>query len=380
MNSHDKIFALSIYKKNSFYSQLCALIICLYCLGQASTAYSQSVKQEIIQLVQEYALYQPSDSTFLEFKISENIGDINNFLQSFDKYASHMDANTLRNIKESSSILSAGVGMDLVYNAQGEHVCIPYVGGVAHQGGVSYGDVLIGIDNHLVPDDLTNVAILIRGMPNTYVQLRLKKQDNSEIIVTLPRAPISPPSVQFEKSYNSEFVIHIYRFDHLTLKQLKNILKQNMDKHSIIIDLRGNVGGSVKAAIECLKLFLPSYALLLYTEDKNKQQSQLYTNEDGQYANLNVQIWQDALSASASELFIAGMTQFGTVHTLGQTSGGKARLQQNFILSDGSRLSLTTKRLLFVDGSDWQTKGIKPNVFLDDIQFLNNNLYGDWLN
>lgn len=363
--------------QKNYYLLLCAFMLCLSCLGQSSIAYAQSVKQEIVQLVQEHALHQPNASNLLNFNIVNDTAGINNFLQNFDKYASYMDANTLRNIKESSSILSAGIGMDLVYNAQGDIVCIPYINGIAHQGGVSYGDILLGVDEHLVPDDLTNVAILIRGKPNSYVQLKLKKHDNSEVIVNLLRAPISPPSVQFEKSYNGKFVIHIYRFDHLTLGQLKNILEKNKAEH-IIIDLRGNVGGSVKAAIECLKLFLPSYSLLQYTEDKNKKQNKLFTENDGMYAHLNIQIWQDALSASASEVFVASMTQFGTVNTIGKTSGGKARLQQNFILSDGSRLSLTTKRLLFVDGSDWQTKGIKPNFNFDNIHFLSNDSYEQW--
>ena len=319
---------------------------------------------DIIETIRRHALFVPpvkEQEFFLQS--ADTPARVQGFLRRFDRYAHFYTAEEYAGLIRAQRAVWAGVGMEIVRDRTGSIVCVPYPDSPAALAGLIYGDRLLKVDGRTVSElELEDIAALVRGEAGSPVSLHVERPDGKFLIFSLQRARTRLPTVRLEASVGGRTRVRIYRFGPTTLAELTNTLSQAAPAQSLILDLRGNTGGDMQAGVDGAALFLPKGASLLHRFSRAGEQRE-DVKQDGPYAGLSVYIWQDELTASAAELFIAALTQRDRAVGLGRRTAGKAMAQEFFKLSDKSLLKLTVDKLLFPDSaSSWQDTGIHPGI------------------
>ncbi|MCF6341298.1 MAG: S41 family peptidase, partial [Bacteroidales bacterium] len=125
-------------------------------------------------------------------------------------------------------------------------------------------------------------------------------------------------------------------------KAVGKLKEQGM--HKLILDLRGNPGGFLNAAINIADEFLPDGKLIVYTEGKNRPRSYAYATKKGRLLDETVVVLLDEGSASASEIVAGALQDNDRGIIIGRRSFGKGLVQEQMEFPDGSALRLTIAR------------------------------------
>lgn len=146
----------------------------------------------------------------------------------------------------------------------------------------------------------------------------------------------------------------------------------------LIVDLRGNTGGYLGQPIRMANEFLPADRLIVYTEDRNGDRMEEYSDGKGAYRDVELAVLIDEHSASSSEIFAGALQDNDRATIIGRRSYGKGLVQQQIPFSDGSAIRLTTARYYTPTGRSIQ----KPYTAADsdyeqDIynRYLHNELF-----
>jgi len=160
--------------------------------------------------------------------------------------------------------------------------------------------------------------------------------------------------------------IYIGIFANNTYNQFKTELEelesQNID--SLIIDVRSNTGGHLTAVDGILDLFLNSNHIMYQFEQDAKVTSIYGTGKENK--NYEIVLLGDSISASASEVLIAGLRENLNSKFIGKKTYGKGTVQELITLSDGTQYKITVKKWLTPKGN-WinETEGISPDIEID---------------
>lgn len=113
---------------------------------------------------------------------------------------------------------------------------------------------------------------------------------------------------------------------------------------SLILDLQGNGGGYLNAAIELADEFLGRGQLIVYTEGLNQPKSAANATAIGGFETGKLVVLVDEYSASASEIVSGAIQDWDRGVVVGRRTFGKGLVQRQVPLTDGSMLRLTTSR------------------------------------
>jgi C-terminal processing protease CtpA/Prc len=164
---------------------------------------------------------------------------------------------------------------------------------------------------------------------------------------------------------NNALYIRIPVFHQRSIEQLEQQLVDQVQAGAVIVDLRGNRGGLLNAAIEIADEFIDA-GVLASTVGRSDSANLLFlAKPGGRLVQSRVLVLIDAQSASAAEL-LAGILQQGrSARLMGRASTGKSAVQAILPLADGQRLSLTTARYFFADGRSVPASGLRPDIRLN---------------
>lgn len=144
----------------------------------------------------------------------------------------------------------------------------------------------------------------------------------------------------------------------------KEVFKLNEEKiNGLIIDLQYNGGGSLEEAIRLSGLFIDIGPIAVMNDKKNKQNALKDFNRGTIYSG-NMVVLVNGLSASASELFANAMQDYQRAIVIGNTTLGKASMQQVFPLenSDNEFIKITLEKFYRITGKSNQYIGLVPDV------------------
>ncbi len=259
-----------------------------------------------------------------------------------------------------------GIGVEVELHAQGLKVMKVLPGGPAAEVSMKRGDVLTAIDGHKLEGlELNQSVDYILGQPGAPLKLNLTR-DGRRGDVTLVRRKIAIQNVVARMEDDSRKVgyIKLDQFGDSSVRDLDAALlslhKQGME--SLILDLRGNPGGLLTAAIAISDRFLPA-GTIVSTKGRTPADN---TKEQAQYA----QTWKmplvvliDRNSASASEILAAAIQENGRGVIVGERSYGKGTVQTLFPLQSApAGLRLTTAKFYSPDGREMSGAGVTPDV------------------
>jgi carboxyl-terminal processing protease len=275
-------------------------------------------------------------------------------LAELDPHSTYIPAQNLDEVVSELEGSFSGVGVQFTIQNDTVHINAVVAGGPSEKVGVLAGDRIVSVnDTAFVGSEVTNESVMkkLKGPKGTHVKLGIKRNTEKNLLSfdivrgDIPQNTIDATYIIDEK--NEIGYVQISKFGRTTHVELLNSLAQLSHKgcKGLIVDLRGNTGGYMEAAIRMVNEFLPEGKLIVYAQGrKYKRMDESFANGTGSCQTMPLVVLIDEGSASSSEIF-AGAIQDNDRGTLvGRRSFGKGLVQQPIDFSDGSAVRLTIAR------------------------------------
>ena len=185
---------------------------------------------------------------------------------------------------------------------------------------------------------------------------------------TLVRAQVKLPTVNHKVIEPRIGYLRISRFAEATSSDTAAALtKLGKDNAlgALILDLRGDPGGLVDQSIAVADLFLDSGTIVTIRGRQGSVETQV-AHKGGPATAVPIIILVDHGTASASEILAGALRDHGRAKLVGTQTFGKGTVQTFFDLVDGAGLKLTTARYYTPKGNSLESKGLTPDVKVDD--------------
>ena len=261
-----------------------------------------------------------------------------------------------------------GVGMEIAIRDGVLTVVAPLKGTPAQKAGIRPGDKILKIDDTLTAKLSADEAVkIIRGKEGskvTFTISRTEKKEPFDVVVT--RGVINIPTIDTEQREDGVFVVKLYNFsavsNNLFRDALKKFVESGYDK--LVLDLRGNPGGYLEAAIDMASWFLPAGKVVV-SEDFGRGKPQTIHRSAGYdvfNSNLKMAVLIDQGSASASEILAGALQEHGIAKLVGEKSYGKGSVQELVPITSDTSLKVTIARWLTPKGNSISANGLTPDV------------------
>ncbi len=245
----------------------------------------------------------------------------------------------------------SGIGIQFSMQEDTIHVNSVVRGGPSEKVGVLAGDRILYIDDSLFAGKKMNsndIVRNLRGPEGSEVKIGvLRPGDEGIIDFTIERGPIPVKSVDAAYLISDDIgYIVLNKFGETTYSEMMTGLAKlkNEGCRKLIVDLRGNTGGFLGAAIQIVNEFLPKGRMIVYTQGLHSEYEAEYANGRGLFQNIPMVVLIDEISASASEIFSGAIQDNDRGTIVGRRSFGKGLVQQPIDFSDGSSVRLTIAR------------------------------------
>lgn len=261
----------------------------------------------------------------------------------------------------------SGVGMEIGMKDKILTVIAPLKDTPAYKAGIKSGDKILKIDNKSTADMSIDKAIkLIRGEAGTAVVLSLFRDGYKEPKdIKVVREVINMPVLDTESRADGIFVIRLYSFTANSAELFRDALKKFADskKDKLVLDLRGNPGGYLDAAVSMASWFLEGGKTVVTEDYGNNEKPKVYRSEGYNVFNNNLKfvVLIDGGSASASEIFAGAMQDYKKAILVGEKSFGKGSVQEVVKITPDTLLKITVARWLTPNGTSISEKGLTPD-------------------
>lgn len=306
-----------------------------------------------------------NDSTSLDQLTDQAIKAI---MQQLDPYSVYVPTDELAAMNEPLDGEFEGIGIEFAIVSDTLVVQAVVAGGPSERVGLLPGDRIVGVDGACISSDsltIDRVRQLLRGPSGSKVQLQvLRKRSASELVFTVTRDKIPLHSLDAAYLTDEGFLyLRLSRFAHKTGEELHQALDRFASAKGIILDLRGNTGGFLHAALEVANEFLERGQLIVYTQGRSVKPIREYADGSGLYQEGPLVVLVDEYSASASEIVAGAIQDWGRGAVIGRTTFGKGLVQQPFPLPDGSQVRLTVAGYHTPSGRKLERdNGIQPDI------------------
>lgn len=281
--------------------------------------------------------------------ISEEL--VKTIISKLDPHSAYISAEDVKAMNEPLEGNFDGIGVEfaLINDTLTIQATVP--GGPSEKVGIKAGDKIVKVDGETIAGTgltIERVHKYLRGPKGTKVTVGVLRKNSDgnlmDFVITRDKIPLNSVDAAYEIEPGILY-IKLSRFAATSYQEImKFILSQKDERKGIILDLRGNGGGYLVAALQIANEFLERGQLMLYTEGRTVRRMSEYANGRGLLANVPVAVLIDENSASASEIVSGAIQDWDRGTVIGRRSFGKGLVQQQFDLFDGSQLRLTVAR------------------------------------
>jgi carboxyl-terminal processing protease len=272
-------------------------------------------------------------------------------LKKLDPHSVYIPAKDLAQANEPLQGNFEGIGISFNMLTDTILIISTIPGGPSEKLGLLPGDKILYVNDSLVAGKHISdqkVMGMLKGRRGTVVKVKILRSGQKELLtfeITRDKIPIYSVDVDYMVNDNTGY-IRINNFAMTTfdefMKGLRELKGQGMT--SLILDLRGNSGGIMDAAIQIANQFLKEGQLIVYTKGRTQPRNEARATGKGEFETGDLVVLIDEWSASASEI-LAGAIQDNDRGTLiGRRSFGKGLVQEPIPFSDGSGMRLTIAR------------------------------------
>lgn len=281
--------------------------------------------------------------------ISEEL--VKSIIAKLDPHSSYISAEDVKAMNEPLEGNFDGIGVEfaLINDTLTIQATVP--GGPSEKVGIKAGDKIVKVDGEIIAGTgltIERVHKYLRGPKGTKVTVGVVRKgsdaQNIDFVITRDKIPLNSVDAAYEIEPGILY-IKLSRFAATSYQEImKFILTHQGERNGLILDLRGNGGGYLLAALQIANEFLDQGQLMLYTEGRTVRRMSEYANGRGLLTDIPVVVLIDENSASASEIVSGAIQDWDRGTIVGRRSFGKGLVQQQFDLFDGSQLRLTVAR------------------------------------
>lgn len=368
-----------------------AALISKLCYDQADHNRYSSTLTEVMSIVEQHYVDPVDRRELFDHAMSGMISGL-------DPYSGYMPPREYKPFLEGIEQKFGGVGILVEMNPETKRLTVmsPLFGTPAYKAGIKSGDTIVSIDGKDTEGfELRDAVKLMKGDPDTQVTLGVIHRGEDEVVeFKLTRAIIQTESVLGDRRVEGALwdfhlqedpriaYLRLENFGDKTAEEVRKALTDdegnyNTDFKAIILDMRGNPGGTLNAAVDICNYFLDE-GVIVTTRGRDGRY------EDPRYAKPGVLVPKDVpvvvmvnhYSASASEIVAAALQDHGRAKVVGERSWGKGTVQNVIEIDDGrsGALRLTTAKYMRPsnvnihrdpDAKDTDTWGVSPSEGLE---------------
>jgi carboxyl-terminal processing protease len=300
---------------------------------------------------------------------------INGILHHLDPHSIYVPPSDVNNLQESMEGSFKGIGIETITVDDTVIIATLVKNSPAQLAGLKQYDKIIAINNTPVAgvkDAFNKVRTMLRTQ-TTSVQLEVKSVGApSSLIKTVKLGDI--PILSADVAYmlnDSVGYIEIKQFSSNTyeefMKSLEMLVEKNKMKH-LVLDMRGNPGGYLPQAVKIVnQLIREKDQLIVYTEGRRGIRQEYKTNGKTFFNIGKIAVLIDEYSASGSEVIAGAIQDLDRGIIVGRKSFGKGLVQEQFNLSNGGALRLTTARYFTPSGRSIQKSYASHDIYDSEV-------------
>ena len=272
-------------------------------------------------------------------------------LEELDPHSTYSDPEEVKRLNEPLQGNFDGIGIQFNMATDTLFIIQPVSGGPSEKVGILAGDRIIEVNDTVIAGvkmSTEEVMRRLRGPKGSEVNVKIMRNGVKGLIpFTIKRDKIPVYSLDASYMVNEHIgYIRINRFAATTGEEFRDALHKLQKKgmKDLILDLQGNGGGYLNAAIELCDELLGKKELIVYTEGRRNPRSEFKAKGDGDFQEGRLVVLVDEYSASASEIVTGAIQDWDRGIVVGRRTFGKGLVQRPIDLPDGSMIRLTVAR------------------------------------
>ena len=276
---------------------------------------------------------------------------ITSLLQELDPHSAYIPREEVERVREPLQGSFDGIGVQFQMLEDTLFVIQTVAGCPAEKAGILPGDRMVYIEDTLIAGvkmKTTDIMRRLRGPRGSEVNVRMLRRGEKDLLsfnITRDKIPVNTVDARYMIGDSIGYV-KINSFGATTVREyyeaVDTLRRQGMRR--LILDLQGNGGGYLGAAIELADQFLGAGQLIVYTEGLHQPRREATATPLGNYERGQLAVLVDEYSASASEIVSGAVQDWDRGVIVGRRTFGKGLVQRELELTDGSLMRLTTAR------------------------------------
>lgn len=301
---------------------------------------------------------------------------IDGMLEKLDPYTVFIDEDGERRLQIITTGKYGGLGMEIGLRNKKVTVIAPIDNTPAKKMGIQAGDIIEKINGeHITGWSVDKVSKLLRGKVGTEVTLEIRRPGLDEpYSITLTRAEIIIEDIGFAGFIEPGIAyLRLTGFTEKASAEMKAAirnLKEEQEIEAFVLDLRGNPGGLLEAAVEIVNIFVDRNELVVYTKGFREKETKFYTHSRPILPDIPLAVLVDEGSASASEIVAGALQDLDRAVIVGESTFGKGLVQKVYSIdkNEGAKLKITTARYYIPSGRCIQKRdyGNGNDIFIRD--------------
>lgn len=372
-------------------------------INTTSDAYSERPGQEPVDFMPYWRVWNTLEAKFIPFATTTEetvpaedrlYNSIEGLVASYgDPYTVFMRPQVSKDFKIATKGSLEGIGAIIAETEGGIVVVQPLAGSPAEKAGLVQGDFILSIDGFDTKGVPVDQAVQrIRGEGGTEVALHIRGVDGTERDVAIvrgtidipstahavvkrevPTVAIAPDGTTSTSSTDTEeqdfYILRLFSFSQSSVAAFERELRAYADSgaDSLIIDLRGNPGGYLEAAVSMAGWFLPEGTTVVreYVGPEKKERTHETKGQSLFATTPKLAILVDKGSASAAEILAGALQEKGAAKLIGENTFGKGSVQELIDITDELALKVTIARWYTPNGVSISNGGLTPDIHVD---------------
>jgi carboxyl-terminal processing protease len=299
------------------------------------------------------------DSKLLEYAIQ-------GMLSGLDPHSVYLTEDDFEDLQTTTSGEFSGLGLEVGMENGFVKVISPIDGTPADKAGIESGDIIIKLDNKPVKGMSLNEAIeMMRGPKGSSIDVTIAREGTQPFDLTLVRDIVRTASVRkrwLEPGYGYLRIAQFQRHTGEEVEKALNALKSEDQLKGIVLDLRNNPGGVLRASVDVADKFMDG-GTVVYTEGRlDNSQTRYNATPEDLLDGAPIVVLINGGSASASEIVAGALQDHRRAVVMGTQSFGKGSVQTILPLSEERAIKLTTALYFTPNGRSIQAQGILPDI------------------